>query len=64
MWIARDYNNSLFVYRSKPKKDTIHGVWEAQNFDFFQIYDESNKWAFPNVKWSDDEPTEVKLVKK
>ena len=57
-WLARDEDGSLYFYEtSKPKKDTGEGMWISDNYNPYPINPES----FPEVKWSDDEPTKVKL---
>lgn len=57
-WIARDKDGMLCVYFSEnqPKKEET--VWGA-DYDTFVEIDGS---LFPEVKWSDDEPTKVKLI--
>lgn len=53
LWIARDADGRLYVYKKKPiKKDKY---WETYNYEFIGIEKES----FPNVKWEDPEPTKV-----
>lgn len=56
MWVARDKDNSLYLYiNKKPEKsDTI--------WDGYGEYAELDPRLFPEVKWSDEEPTKVKLV--
>lgn len=59
MWIARDENGALYFHGiSKPKKDTGEGMWISGEYNPYFIKQDS----FPEVKWSDDEPTKVKLV--
>lgn len=57
-WVARDEDGTLCVYFSEnpPKKEET--VWGA-DYDTFVEIDGS---LFPEVKWSDSEPTKVKLV--
>lgn len=57
LWIARDENGDLYLYTSKPKK--IAEEWEADDYSF-------SRNSFPEIKWEDEEPTEVelKIVKK
>lgn len=57
-WVARDEDGMLCVYFSEnpPKKEET--VWGA-DYDTFVEIDGS---LFPEVKWSDDNPTKVKLV--
>ena len=57
-WVARDEDGMLCVYFSEnpPKKEET--VWGA-DYDTFVEIDGS---LFPEVKWSDENPTKVKLV--
>ena len=60
MWLARDENGALYFHGiSKPKKDTGgEGMWISDNYNPYPI----NTDSFPDVQWSDEEPTKVKLV--
>ena len=62
MWIARDLNNELFLYTSKPIKE--YEQWELDYKDGheYSIYLNDNDNNFPNVKWENDEPTKIKLM--
>ena len=55
-WIARDSNGMLYMFMSKPQR--FLETWGVLGIGFFKL-DES---LFPEVKWSDKEPTKVKLV--
>lgn len=57
-WVARDEDGMLCVYFSEnpPKKEET--VWGAD----YDTYVEIDGSLFPEVKWSDEEPTKVKLV--
>ena len=53
-WVARDENGMLYLYLAKPRKSKW--VWMPNiRFEFIEISCES----FPEVKWEDEEPTEV-----
>ena len=56
-WIARDKDGTLCLYwgENPPTKTDI--LW-----DYSSDYEEIDGSLFPEVKWSDDEPTKVKLV--
>ena len=56
-WVARDEDGMLYLYLAKPRK---HQSKWLQNilFDFIELSRES----FPEVKWEDEEPTEVTIV--
>lgn len=57
MWLARDKDDRLHVYRGeKPKR--LLKTWSISSFDVSPL---PRQW-FPEVQWSDDEPTKVKLV--
>ena len=62
MWLARDKDDDLFLYiGSIPIKNRLDNVWIAQELLVTGIV-QLDKDLFPEVKWSDDEPTKVKLV--
>ena len=58
MWIARDKSGGLFLYNVKPKKS--EEVWFVSLVEDIIPLDRD---SFPEVKWTDRKPTEVKLVK-
>ena len=62
MWIARDENDFLWLFKNKPKKRPEFGIWDSHDVCMERI--ETLSYCFHDVKWSDEEPTEVKLVKK
>ena len=57
LYVARDKNRDLYLYSEKPIKNIDEEGWYAQGG---LIYIESDE--FPNVKWEDEEPTEVELT--
>ena len=57
MWVARDKSGSLYLFKIKPVK--YQNVWS--NLSSKPLMPLNNK-LFPEVKWSNDEPTKVKLV--
>ena len=62
MWLARDKDGSLFLYIGGiPIKNRSDNVWIAKEL---RITDAMllDKDLFPEVKWSDNEPTKVKLI--
>lgn len=56
LYIARDKNESLYLYECKPKK--YKTIWN----EYSSFVEELDSNLFPEVKWEDEEPTEVKLV--
>ena len=58
MWLARDENENLHLHDTKPRKDTRRGMWISLELCHYLIYPDK----FPEVQWSDNEPTKVKLT--
>ena len=58
MWIARDKNGELIIYKKKPLKDEIVEQWRTSG-GWLRFLP---KEKFPEVKWEDEEPTKVKLI--
>ena len=54
-WAARDMDGKLFLYRDKPIKDKF--VWYSPGFSLVLA-----SASFPEIKWSDKEPTKVKIT--
>ena len=57
-WVARDEEGMLYLYLREPQKVT--GQWTAP--DLHLGYIKLGDTMFPEVQWSDKEPTKVKLV--
>lgn len=59
MFVARDKNGKLWLHlsESKPYKD-VDDVWVNCRGKYHQL----DSSLFPEVKWEDEEPTEVELV--
>ena len=56
MWLARDRDEELWLFSQKPSK--LKGSWAGI---LGTRRGELPGIMFPEVKWSDDEPTKVKL---
>ena len=55
-WVARDEDGSLYMYTDKPRKRRYK--WYAPKVGYVKLDDS----LFPEVQWSDEEPTKVKLI--
>ena len=55
-WVARDEDGSLYMYTDKPRKRRYN--WYAPKVGYVKLDDS----LFPEVQWSDEEPTKVKLI--
>lgn len=59
IWVARNENGSLFIFfEGKPEKIETDGFWDEDGF--MLTIDET---LFPEVKWEDDEPSELVIKK-
>lgn len=58
-WLARDYDGVLSVYDGSPVKVEEMGCW-----DFYVVFDSETiqNDNFPEVKWSDSQPTSIESV--
>lgn len=59
MWVARDKDNRLYMYRGKPVKS--RNQWLNTCAEMFTILPTT---LLPKVTWEDDEPVEVDIVPK
>ena len=56
-WVARDENGMLFLYLAPPRK--YQSKWRPNiRADYLGI----NRELFPEVKWEDEEPTEISIT--
>lgn len=63
MYVARDKGGDLYLFLIRPVKDDRLNTWQLCSdnpHDFYKL----DSSLFPEVKWEDEEPTEVELVKK
>lgn len=62
MYIARDKDGDLLLFTERPVKANDGEFWQPtkHRFDWIRL----DPSLFPEVKWEDEEPTEVELVKK
>ena len=57
-WVARDKDGTLCLYIGEEPPTKQKAVWDSAYDDFIEL----DGSLFPEVKWSDTEPTKVKLV--
>lgn len=57
LWVARDKNGLLYLYENKPMKFST--TFDEHNGFCVELL---NSDLFPEVKWEDEEPTEIELV--
>ena len=56
-WVARDKDGGIAMSENKPFKDERAEQWVCGGHYVFL----PDNW-FPEVQWSDNEPTKVKLI--
>lgn len=64
MWVARDEDGGLYLFTRKPYKSDVVGAWVAKSFDHKKVCQKIDNKLLPEVRWEDEDPTEVKIVKK
>jgi len=63
MWVARDNDGELTLYKNKPHRCKLPG-WNQESWDSGDDYwIELDPKLFPDLTW-DDEAIEVELVRK
>lgn len=64
MWIARDKNGSILLYKVKPCKSSFR--WQVPSGTYTQVdplyYSLDPSFFWPEVQWQDEQPRKVKLV--
>lgn len=58
MYIARDKNGDLWLFKKKPQKQKA-GFWSVEVI--MDVITQLPKQIFPEVKWEDEEPRELIL---
>lgn len=60
MYVARDKYGDLYLYKDRPIKYFTSWQPSKTSNDWIKLF----PFLLPEVKWEDEEPTEVELVKK
>ena len=58
-WVARDEDGTLFLYKDKPFRGSEQ--WHENPVSITGLI-ELRRELFPEIQWSDDEPTRVKIT--
>ena len=56
-WVARDKEGRLHLFRGEKPKRFLE-IWSISSFDVSPL---PRQW-FPEIQWSDKEPTRVKIT--
>ena len=57
-WVARDEDGMLYLYLREPQKVTGQWIAPDLHLGFIKLDDT----MFPEVQWSDEEPTRVSIT--
>ena len=60
-WIARDESGILCCYYNKPTKLKFEWL-DFSNMNYHILERSITNTNFPNIKWEDEEPTEVEIT--
>lgn len=55
MWVARDKDGDLYLFTLRPSKR--ERIWINPKSEFIEV----PSYLFPEVKWEDEQPRELKL---
>ena len=58
-WVARDEDGELYLYKDKPLRGSEQ--WHENPVSITGLI-ELTRELFPEIKWSDDEPTKVSIT--
>lgn len=61
-YIARDFNNDLYIYCNKPKRNSES--WKADNGNYHYISRDMYGNMFNFIKWEDEKPWSIEDLKK
>ena len=70
-WVARDWNNNLYLYKTKPTKggkvwitNSVDGFYRLMFGSYFKdVYSLDLDNLFCNIDWKDEEPTRLREPK-
>ena len=60
MWIARDDDGTLYLFKNKPVKGI--STWHDEANNDYNNYFEIDRNSFPEIQWEDNEPTLVTIT--
>lgn len=59
-YLARDKNNKMFLFETKPKKKVAEGIWDLQMDNRDSVKDFSMfSHLFNDIRWEDVEPLKI-----
>ncbi len=65
-YIARDFNNDLYIYYNKPRRSYMNKSWKTDDDDGNYFYVSRNMYGnmFDFIKWEDEKPWLIEDLRK
>ena len=62
-YIARDFNNDLYIYYNKPKRNSMNKSWKTDDSNYHYVSRNMYGNIFNFIKWEDEEPWLIEDLK-
>lgn len=63
-YIARDFNNDLYIYYNKPRRNSMNESWTTDDSNYFYVSRNMYGNMFNLIKWEDEKPWSIENLKK
>lgn len=63
-YIARDFNNDLYIYYNKPRRNSMNEAWTTDDSNYFYVSRNMYGDMFDFIKWEDEKPWSIEDLKK
>lgn len=63
-YIARDFNNDLYIYYNKPRRSLMNESWTTDDSNYFYVSRNMYGDMFDFIKWEDEKPWSIEDLKK
>lgn len=63
-YIARDFNNDLYIYYNKPRRNSMNKSWITDDSNYFYVSRNMYGDMFDFIKWENEKPWSIEDLKK
>lgn len=63
-YIARDFNNDLYIYYNKPRRSYMNESWITDDSNYFYVSRNMYGNMFDFIKWEDEKPWLIEDLRK
>lgn len=63
-YIARDFNNDLYIYYNKPRRNSMNESWTTDDSNYFYVSRNMYGNMFNLIKWENEKPWNIEDLKK